>query len=97
VRLVSPSLHPVSPPSSHLMSPLLQTVPQMTSLEVPEEPVGRPEDAENRAGTPISSILTVVKIARWMAKAYGYRAAKKLEYTSQDKVSHETGLSGNVC
>ncbi len=56
-----------------------------TTLEVPEEPIGKPEDAENRAGTPLTFFATV-KIAKWMAKAYGYRAAKKQHYTSQDQV-----------
>ena len=47
----------------------------------------KPEDAENRAGTPVKqlSFFTAAKIAKWMAKSYGYRAAKKHEYTSQDQ------------
>ena len=47
----------------------------------------KPEDAENRAGTPIKqlSFFTAAKIAKWMAKSYGYRATKKHEYTSQDQ------------
>ena len=48
----------------------------------------KPEDADNRAGTPIKmlSFFTAAKIAKWMAKSYGYRATKKHEYTSQDQV-----------
>ena len=52
----------------------------------------KPEDAENRAGTPIKqlSFFTAAKIAKWMAKSYGYRATKKHEYTSQDQVDNPT-------
>lgn len=60
----------------------------MATLDVPEDEVVKPEDADNRAGTPIKmlSFFTAAKIAKWMAKSYGYRATKKHEYTSQDQV-----------
>ena len=32
------------------------------------------------------SFFTAAKIAKWMAKSYGFRANKKHEYTSQDQV-----------
>ena len=60
----------------------------MATLDLPEEDIMKPEDAQNRAGTPVKllSFFTAAKIAKWMAKSYGYRANKKLEYTSQDQV-----------
>ena len=72
-------------------TPSLHTVPQVTSLEVPEEPSEKCEDDDEGpkgAGKHRGSItfFATVKIAQWMARAYGYRSAKKHEYTSQDKV-----------
>jgi hypothetical protein len=78
-------------------TPPLHTAPQMTSLDVPEEPSEKCEDdlvddedikVTTQHRNSISFFATV-KIAQWYARAYGYRAAKKQEYTSQDKVRRQ--------
>ena len=86
---------PIRPPLSLPQSPRRHRInirrPKrsgMATLDLPEEDIMKPEDAQNRAGTPVKllSFFTAAKIAKWMAKSYGYRANKKLEYTSQDQV-----------
>jgi hypothetical protein len=71
------------------------------SLDVPEEPVNDDEDedgstltqAENAAAADaksthsVMSFLTAVRIARWMARAYGYVAKKRKAYLNHNPVS----------
>ena len=75
-------------------SPFSSSSSDEHSLEVPEEPVDSDEGGGGRGGpegggtTPLAYV-TAFGIARWMAKAYGFRARKKLEYNSQDRVRAE--------
>ena len=51
-----------------------------------QEPLSRlPSEADSRSSSALG-FTTAVKIARWMARAYGYVSKKKHAYTSQDRV-----------
>ena len=65
-------------------------------LNVPEEPTEEEEQKELKdekesnqclSGSSVLNFITAVRIARWMARAYGYVARKRKAYLSKTVVS----------
>ena len=84
-----------------MAAPIAKLEDDETDLDVPEEPYEDEDDStvidvksmarsQNGDSSSTSSstlgFMTAVRIARWMARAYGYLAKKKRVYVSQDKV-----------
>ena len=64
----------------------------MTSNEVKKES----SSLSDRPKSGFSSLVTAIRVAKWLAKAYGYATQKKLLYAPQDTVIRGLDLNSNI-
>ena len=64
----------------------------MTSNEVKNES----SSLSDRPKSGFSSLVTAIRVAKWLAKAYGYATQKKLLYAPQDTVIRGFDLNFNI-
>lgn len=64
----------------------------MTSNKVKNES----SSLSDRPKSGFSSLVTAIRVAKWLAKAYGYATQKKLLYAPQDTVIRGLDLNFNI-